>query len=158
MRHFTFIDTPIGRLAAVEENAKLVFLGAARDMPADAVEGETPLFAKLRTELGEYFAGARREFDIPLGISSGTPWRRKCWEGLLSIPCGQTKSYGWLAAFAGNPKGARAAGGACHANPILILVPCHRVLGADGSLTGFGPGTDVKRRLLALERTGRIND
>lgn len=158
MRHFISIDTPIGPLAAVEDDGTLIYLGSFGDMPGGGAEGETPLFSKLRAELAEYFAGQRKTFGIPLDISSGTAWRRKCWEGLASISCGETRSYGWLASFAGNPKGARAAGGACHANPILILIPCHRVLGANGSLTGFGHGTDVKEKLLALERTGQFNN
>ena len=84
----------------------------------------------------------------------GTPWQRKCWEGLLDIPYGETRTYGYLASFAGNACAARAAGGACHANPILILIPCHRVIGKNGSLTGFGAGMDAKERLLALEKAG----
>lgn len=156
MRALAYIDTPIGRLAALEEDGALAYFGRPEELPEGAERIETPLIAKLREEIGEYFAGKRKTFHIPLDLGSGTPWRRKCWEGLMSIPYGETRTYSWLASFAGNPKGARAAGGSCHANPVLILIPCHRVLGADGSLTGFGAGMDVKQKLLALERTSAL--
>ena len=150
MRHFTAIDTPIGPLCAVEENGALVFLGRPEEMPAGGIALETPLLAQLRGELAAYFTGERRTFDLPLSFA-GTPWREKCWEGLLGIPYGQTLTYAQLAAYAGKPKGARAAGGACHANPLLILIPCHRVVGASGALTGFGAGVETKAFLLRLE-------
>ena len=150
MREFTLIDTHVGRLIAIEKNGALAYLGRTLDLPDGAVEAETPLFMKLRAQLGEYFDGKRKTFDIPLRID-GTLWQKTCWEGLMNIPCGETRTYGWLATFAGNPKGARAAGGACHANPVLILIPCHRIVGADGSLTGFGAGLDAKDLLLRLE-------
>jgi methylated-DNA-[protein]-cysteine S-methyltransferase len=153
MSEFTLIDTPVGCFAALERNGALAYFGRPEEMPAGGEEAETPLLLKLREQLGEYFDGKRKTFDIPL-CYDGTPWHRKCWEGLLSIPCGETRSYGWLASYAGNPKAARAAGGACHANPIIILIPCHRIVGANGSLTGFGAGMDAKAFLLALERNG----
>lgn len=150
MRQSTLIDTPVGRLKAIENNGALAYLGRTQE-PLDAVaQTETPLFVMLRTQLGEYFERKRQAFDIPLHID-GTLWQKTCWDGLVNIPFGETRTYGWLAAFAGNPKGARAAGGACHANPILILIPCHRIVGANGSLTGFGAGLDAKDHLLRLE-------
>ncbi len=154
MHYFAFINTPIGRLTALEKDGALVFLGLEKTPREGALEKETPLLADLRAQLGEYFAGARKNFDIPLAPEGGTPWQRKCWEGLLDIPYGETRTYGYLASFAGNACAARAAGGACHANPILILIPCHRVIGKNGSLTGFGAGMDAKERLLALEKAG----
>lgn len=154
MRLFTVIETPVGRLAALERDGALVYFGRPEMLSikaAELVEAETPLFARLRAEMEEYFAGERIKFDLPLDPASGTDFQRKCREGMLNIPYGETRSYAWLASFAGSPKGARAAGGACRANPFLILVPCHRVVGADGSLTGFGAGLDAKKYLLRLE-------
>ncbi len=151
MLYFAFIETPLGRLIALEKEGALLYLGRDEAPPAGATEAWTPLLLRLRQELSEYFEGSRQAFDIPLD-PGGTAWRRKCWEGLVSIPYGETRTYGWLASYAGNPRGARAAGGACHANPILLLIPCHRVIGADGSLTGFGAGMGMKERLLELER------
>ncbi len=151
MRFFTLIETPVGRLAAMEEDGALAYLGCPESMPAGGEARETELFIKLRQELREYFEGRRRAFDIPL-VYGGTPFQAACWRELLRIPYGQTRSYGELAVAAGNPKAARAAGGACNANRILILIPCHRVVGATGALTGFGAGLPAKELLLALEK------
>ena len=111
---------------------------------------ETPLLAAGRVQILEYFQGTRREFSLPLR-PLGTPFRRSVWQALRAIPYGQTISYGDLARRVGNPKAVRAVGQANHHNPLPILIPCHRVVGADGSLTGFGGGLALKRRLLALE-------
>lgn len=101
-------------------------------------------------QLEEYFSGQRQEFTLPLEVQ-GTEFQKKIWAGLSQIPYGTTVSYGELARFAGNPKAARAAGMAVHRNPIAVILPCHRVIGADGSLTGFGGGLEVKKQLLELE-------
>jgi methylated-DNA-[protein]-cysteine S-methyltransferase len=106
--------------------------------------------AEVRRQLAEYFAGERREFDLALA-PVGTPFERSVWEELKKIPFGETRSYGQIARALGRPDSARAVGRANGANPIPIVVPCHRVIGADGSLTGFGGGLDVKSRLLELE-------
>ena len=99
----------------------------------------------------EYFAGKRQQFDLPLR-PEGTPFRQQVWQALLSIPYGQTRSYRDIAASVGAPRAVRAVGGANHHNPISIIIPCHRVIGADGSLRGYGGGTAIKTALLALER------
>lgn len=109
------------------------------------------LWEKARGELAEYFAGGRRSFDLPLR-AAGTPFQRAVWAELLKIPYGETRTYGELARAVGRPSAARAVGGACHVNPICILIPCHRVIGAGGALTGFAGGIEVKRSLLELER------
>jgi methylated-DNA-[protein]-cysteine S-methyltransferase len=106
--------------------------------------------AEARRQLAEYFAGERREFDLVLA-PAGTPFERSVWDELKKIPFGETRSYGQIARALGRPDAARAVGRANGANPIPIVVPCHRVIGADGSLTGFGGGLDVKSRLLELE-------
>lgn len=108
------------------------------------------LWKRVREELREYFAGERRDFDLPLKYD-GTAFQRAVWAELLRIPYGRTCSYGELARAIGRPKAARAVGQACRVNPIVILIPCHRVTGADGELTGFAGGTDIKKALLELE-------
>ncbi len=101
-------------------------------------------------QLGEYFQGQRRVFELPLDLR-GTPFQKSVWQAVYEIPFGRTVSYGQIAEIVGRPKGGRAVGAANHDNPIPIVVPCHRVIGADGSLTGFGGGLSLKRKLLALE-------
>lgn len=128
--------------------------GAAPDTGCRGSEGTPADIALLdvaERQLCEYFAGVRREFDLPVTFS-GTSFRRAVWEALSRIPYGEVRTYGEIAREVGCPNGARAVGGACHANPVAIIVPCHRVIGASGALTGFGGGIDVKERLLALER------
>ncbi len=154
MLYLCRIQTPVGVFQAAEEDGKLVSLDLDKNMPPQGEERVTPLLMRLEEELRQYFARARTCFDIPLA-PSGTPFQMRCYDGLLSIPYGETRSYSWLAGFAQSPRGARAAGGACHSNPILILIPCHRVIGASGKLTGFGGGIEVKEALLALEHEGR---
>ena len=109
--------------------------------------------ADVRREVTEYFAGTRRHFTVKLS-PSGSPFQRGVWSALRRIPFGETRSYGQLAAELGNPAASRAVGRANATNPICLLVPCHRVIGADGSLTGFAFGEDIKRRLLEHERGG----
>ena len=112
---------------------------------------ETPLIYRAYEELMEYFSGKRRYFDLPLHVS-GTDFQMQVWKALLEIPYGETRTYKEIAIKTGRPKACRAVGGACHRNPILIMIPCHRVIGADGSLIGFGGGIPVKKQLLALEQ------
>jgi len=107
-------------------------------------------FQRVLQQLEEYFAGRRQQFDLPLA-ADGTTFQRMVWRQLVSIPYGDTISYGELACRIGNPRAARAVGLANGANPIPIIVPCHRVIGANGALTGFGGGLSIKQKLLALE-------
>jgi len=117
---------------------------------------ENPLFfSKIITQLDGYFNGSLRKFSLIQGIDfklKGTPFQEKVWQELLNIPYGETISYGELAIRIGNPRAFRAVGMANGKNPISIIVPCHRVIGKDGSLTGFGGGIDVKKQLLSLEK------
>lgn len=106
-------------------------------------------------EISEYLDGKRKSFDFPIS-PKGTDFQKKVWSALSEIPYGETKTYGEIAAGIGNPQAARAVGNACNKNPLLIAVPCHRVLGADGSLTGFAAGIEVKKRLLRLEKKYNI--
>lgn len=107
--------------------------------------------AEVRRQLLDYLAGRRRDFDLSLA-ATGTPFQSRVWSALRSIPFGETRTYGQLAAQIGRPTAARAVGRANATNPICVFVPCHRVIGTDGSLTGFAFGEDLKRRLLALEQ------
>lgn len=117
----------------------------------NAAGASDPLLARLARELDEYFAGERTGFDLPLA-PAGTPFRQSIWRALCEVPYGETRSYSELATRAGYPRAIRATGAANGANPIAILIPCHRIIGADGSLTGYAGGLERKRALLALER------
>jgi len=157
---FKIIPSPIGRLRLVASNAGLAAILWDNDRPrpihlADLVE--SPADSTLRCaekELNEYFGRKRRTFSVPLDMR-GTRFQKLVWETLLAIPFGETRSYGQIANQLGNPKAARAVGAANGQNPIPIIVPCHRVIGANGKLTGFGGGLEMKDKLLALEGIGR---
>ncbi len=111
----------------------------------------SPLQEETARQLREYFEGKRKKFDLPIE-PEGTEFQRRVWKALLKIPYGETKSYQEIAQEAGSPKGFRAVGMANHKNPIIIVIPCHRVIGKDGSLTGYGGGLELKEELLALEK------
>lgn len=120
--------------------------------PAEAAGGETPLLARGRAQLLEYFQGKRREFDLPLA-PRGTPFQRSVWSALAEIPYGATISYKELARRVDRPRGFQAVGQANGRNPLPIFLPCHRVVGADGALTGYAGGLELKQFLLELERS-----
>lgn len=150
---YTYYDSPIGRLLLAANGAGLTQVSLdwrARPLPTGAREEATPLLAAARQQLAEYFAGQRRVFDLPLA-QLGTQFQQRAWAGLRQIPYGETRSYGQQAAAIGCPGGARAVGRANNRNQLLILTPCHRVIGADGRLVGFGGGLEVKKQLLLLE-------
>lgn len=156
MTIYTYCESPVGRLLLTATEATLtgVYFADGRECPApDATWRERPGDPVLREatrQLGEYFAGRRRAFDLPLA-PAGTPFQLAVWEALRGIPYGETCSYADIARRIGRPKAMRAVGAANGANPISIVVPCHRVIGADGSLTGYGGGLPRKKKLLALE-------
>ncbi|HSU15056.1 methylated-DNA--[protein]-cysteine S-methyltransferase [Longimicrobium sp.] len=151
MRYASTFPSPIGALTAVvDEDGALMELRFERQPAPDGVAWDDARCAHVRRELDEYFAGARREFGVALK-PRGTPWQQAVWTALQSIPCGATIDYRALAALAGNPRAVRAAGRANATNPIPILIPCHRVIGSDGSLTGYGGGLEAKERLILLE-------
>ena len=159
MIKYTVLDSPIGAMPCDRDEIgirTLILLeGRMHTAPDPAWVRDDDAFDDVRTQLGEYFAGTRTSFDLPLH-ALGSSWQQKVWKALLDIPCGETESYGALAARIGAPGAARAVGLANGQNPIPIIVPCHRVIGANGSLTGYGGGLDAKRWLLAHEaqRTG----
>ena len=145
-----FVDTPLGQMALAEEDGALIRLylpgeGTPRMMPH-----ETPLLREGREQILAYLRGERKTFELPLA-PRGTPFRCAVWEELRSIPYGTTCSYGELAARIGNPRAVRAVGQANHRNPLPIFIPCHRVIGANGALTGYAGGLELKRSLLELE-------
>ena len=151
MKYYSYYEFPIGTLGVGEDGVGIshIFLPGTADVSA-AVQKETPLIAAAAAQLREYFAGARKVFDLPLS-PDGTAFQRRVWEKLCEIPYGECRSYGDLAGSIGNPKACRAVGMANHRNPILIVIPCHRVLGKDGSLTGYAAGMKMKQALLDLE-------
>ncbi|MFW6691244.1 methylated-DNA--[protein]-cysteine S-methyltransferase [Streptomyces sp. MAR4 CNX-425] len=158
MRTHTTVDSPVGPLTLVAEGDDLtgLYMTDQRHRPADETFGTPadpadPPFAAATAQLTAYFAGERTDFDLPLRLA-GTPFQRRVWEQLRQIPYGETISYGELAERVGNPAASRAVGMANGRNPVGIIVPCHRVVGANGSLTGYGGGIDRKKQLLVLER------
>lgn len=152
---YTHIDSPVGPLllAADDEGLRLVEFESPKH-PAkvgdDWQQGDNAVLAETRRQLGEYFAGKRRGFDLPLS-PQGTEFQRSVWWKLADIPYGETISYAQLASRVGKPSATRAVGAANGRNPLPIVLPCHRVIGADGSLTGFGGGLPTKQFLLTLE-------
>lgn len=141
------LETPVGRLLLRADGAELVEIRfGAREIRTD----ETELLLRAERELREYFAGERYGFDVPLHLS-GTEFQTRVWNGLRAILYGTTVTYSELARRIGQPNAARAVGMANHANPLPIIVPCHRVIGADGRLTGYAGGLEIKRKLLELE-------
>ncbi len=154
----TIIDSPIGPLVLSGSEGMLTGLHIVADSPLPHLVGEpsphAAPFHHVRDQLERYFAGELTDFDLPLEMS-GSTFQLRVWNALREIPYGETVSYGELARRVGRPGAARAVGLANGSNPIAIVVPCHRVIGADGSLTGYGGGMDRKRRLLELE-AGRV--
>lgn len=142
---------PLGEMVLAEENGAITMVDFGGELPTGAERGETDLLRRCYHELEEYFAGTRRQFDLPLA-PQGTPFQQKVWQALQTIPYGAVCSYGDIARQIGNPKASRAVGGANNRNPIAIMIPCHRVIGANGQLVGYGGGVDKKEALLSLER------
>jgi methylated-DNA-[protein]-cysteine S-methyltransferase len=154
-------ETPIGPLLLVGDALHLRRIGLQGGthpdvVAADWIRAEDPFGAAI-AQLHEYFAGVRQHFELPLA-PQGTDFQRAVWRELQAIPYGQTVSYGALARKLGNAQASRAVGLANGANPLPVVIPCHRVIGADGSLTGFGGGLAIKRSLLALEQAECVQD
>ena len=157
MKHWCRIASPIGDLVLVEEAGALLEIGFTTGKrpaaaPREAVENRAP-FAEAIRQLEEYFSGRRREFNLPLA-PRGTAFQQRVWQALTRIPFGRAVSYSDIANAIGNPAAVRAVGLANGRNPIPIVIPCHRVIGKSGTLTGYGGGLPIKRQLLALEGIG----
>ena len=149
MRCYQTLPFPVGPITVVEEGSKIVYIGFRTDVH-DAVRKETTVLRETFRQLTDYFDGDVKAFDIPLKLQ-GTPFQLKTWAALQTIPYGKTCSYGEIAKQIGHPKASRAVGMANHNNPVSIVVPCHRVIGANGSLVGYGGGLPIKQQLLELE-------
>ena len=147
------VDSPLGRLIITAQDGLVCSISLCRDSTeaAATAHANSEMLRKAATELREYFTGTRSEFTFPMR-AEGTPFQQKVWQALREIPYGQTKSYGEIAGVIGQAKASRAVGMACNRNPIMIAVPCHRVVGAKGALVGYAYGTDTKQMLLTLER------
>jgi len=153
---FKIIDSPVGRLTLVARGQRLAAILWQNDRPNRVRLGSMtpadndPVLIKVQSQLEEYFAGQRRHFDIELDFQ-GTGFQQQVWAALLTIPYGETRTYSQIARQVGNEKAVRAVGAANGRNPISIIAPCHRVIGASGELTGFAGGLDAKQILLGLE-------
>jgi methylated-DNA-[protein]-cysteine S-methyltransferase len=154
--YFCHEETPFGRMLLVADDRALRGVHFVEDKYISRIgdawreQPLAPMLARTASQLREYFAGTRTQFDLDLE-PDGTPFQRSVWQALLEVPFGVTWTYSALASRVGNPKACRAVGLANSRNPISIIVPCHRVIGADGSLTGYASGVDRKRSLLAFE-------
>lgn len=155
MKKVNFYDTEIGPIGIGENNGEITdIFFAGNDEPADKAQMElfeTPLIKEAWRQLSEYMQGKLKTFHLPLA-PKGTAFQRAAWDALLTVPYGETRSYGQIAAQVGNPKACRAIGMANNRNPIAIVIPCHRVIGANGKLVGYGGGLHIKEHLLSLEK------
>jgi len=151
MKNFYIYSFKFCNLGIAEENGAICGIFFESDkIPHSFEKSETALIKKAAKQFEEYFDKKRKVFDLPL-ILHGTEFQKKIWKALQSIPYGETRSYGEVAAITGNPKASRAVGLANNRNPVAIIVPCHRVIGHNGSLTGYAGGLDLKQQLLDLE-------
>jgi methylated-DNA-[protein]-cysteine S-methyltransferase len=161
-RHHTVLDSPLGPLTVVTEDAGLCGLnveqGLRKALERQATLGapsrpqQVPLLQAVAEQLAAYFGGELTEFDLPV-TAAGTPFQQRVWGALRRIPYGETRSYGQVATEIGNPAASRAVGAANGRNPVSIVVPCHRVIGSTGRLTGYAGGLTTKEQLLAHERS-----
>ncbi|MES2459086.1 MAG: methylated-DNA--[protein]-cysteine S-methyltransferase [Armatimonadota bacterium] len=156
MTYYTFLESPVGPLQLISDGEALtgLFMNEHKGGPVTGEDwirdDDNAVLAEAKRQIAAYFAGERKIFDLPLA-ARGTPFQQRVWEALREIPYGTTISYGELARRIGNPGASRAVGLANGSNPISIIVPCHRVIGANGKLTGYGGGIERKKALLALE-------
>ncbi|MBA4018079.1 MAG: cysteine methyltransferase [Pirellula sp.] len=158
--YFSELDSPVGRLYLRGDGRFLTGLYLPQHKhwtgPEAGCERRDESFSAVRSQLDEYFAGRRQTFDVPIKLA-GTPFQLRVWQQLAEIPFGRTISYAELARRVGNPTASRAVGNANGRNPISIIIPCHRVVGVDGKLTGYAGGVAKKQRLLAWE-SARLHD
>lgn len=149
--HITYYQAPFGTLRIEEDGIGISVLHICMDeSETTEATSDSPLLSQAKKELDEYFAGTRKEFTVPLSLH-GTEFQMKVWNALRQIPYGETRTYGEIAVAVGNPAACRAVGMANNRNPVAIIVPCHRVIGKNGSLTGYAGGLDMKEKLLQLE-------
>ena len=167
----THFQSPLGSmvLAATNQGLAGLWFEGQRHLPAQLTakptgpsvwptDADQPVLKLAIQQLTDYFLGARTQFDLPLDLAGGTAFQQAVWQALLAIPPGTTASYGQISSRIGKPAAVRAVGAAVGRNPVSIIVPCHRVMGADGSLTGYAGGLDRKTALLALEGVPNLKD
>lgn len=143
------MDSPLGKLILSENRGKIIAIDFGKTESCGTIR-ETEVLSRCRRQLEEYFRGERQEFSLPLE-PEGTDFQKKVWQALCRIPYGEVRSYGFIAADTGSPGASRAVGNANHRNPIPIIIPCHRVVAADGSLGGYAYGPGIKEKLLEIE-------
>ena len=151
-RYFDF-NSPVGAIRIIENGKAIIslkFIVNPSNPPLDTVEQETPLIKETFKQLTEYFDGKLTVFDVPVD-AQGTEFQQSVWKALCTIPYGETRTYKQIAELVNCPKGARAIGMANNRNPVAIIIPCHRIIGADGSLTGYASGLHNKEKLLQIE-------
>ena len=148
--HYTYDTAELGSVTFVEKDGALLAITTHRTY--EGIKQETPLINEAYRQLSEYLLGERKRFDLPLN-PQGTVFQQQVWKALCDIPYGETRSYKQIAEAIGNPKAVRAVGMANNRNPLLIVVPCHRVIGANGKLVGYGAGIEKKEFLLKLEKS-----
>lgn len=158
MKEYLTVSSPVGPLTLVASAEALHAIRFDAEIPGGCIRrtetNASPLLLRAARELAEYFAGSRRDFTLPLA-PQGTPFQQAVWAALRTIPYGQTRTYGQIAARIGHPRSCRTVGMANHRNPLPIVIPCHRVVGSSGALTGYAGGLPVKEFLLNLETTFR---
>lgn len=154
MKYAFSSETPIGPLTLVEEDGALIRVCFGM-FDEEAQWMQTPLLHQGFEELEEYFRGERKQFSVPLR-PQGTPFQLHCWEALVRIPYGETRTYAQQAQAIGNPRACRAVGMANHRNPLPVFIPCHRVIGSGGTLTGYAGGLSIKETLLRIERNAAV--
>ena len=151
MKHVHSFMTDIGRIHVAEEDGAITNVMLPGEKAPPGTFASTPLLEKAAVQISEYLQGRRQKFTVPLA-PQGSDFAMKVWKEMLDIPYGKVRTYGEMAVAIGRPGAARAVGQACNRNPISILIPCHRVVGAGGKLTGYAGGLDLKERLLRLEK------
>ena len=151
MINYFCYDTEIGTIKISEKEGKIIGLVFSDSKKENEIEKETDYIRKTYLQLEEYLSGKRKSFDIEIEMI-GTEFQKKVWKELLNIPYGETRSYKDIATAIGNKKACRAVGNANNKNPIAIIVPCHRVVGSNGSMTGYAGGIDIKEKLLKIEK------
>lgn len=152
MKYTAYMQTSLGLIGITEIDGAITELFFETDTQKSVCGEKTPLLEKAEGQLAEYLSGNRADFDLPLA-AEGTDFQKTSWDALRRIPYGQTRSYKQVAEMIGKPSASRAVGMANNKNPILILTPCHRVVGADGRLVGYAAGLDIKEKLLRMEWT-----
>lgn len=150
-KHHFYFQTVVGELLIADKGDCITQISFFRKPDSDSIEMETPVTTEAYRQVVEYLQGKRRQFTLRLS-PQGTAFQQQVWKALQTIPYGETRTYGQIAAQIGCPRASRAVGMANHRNPLAIVIPCHRVIGSDGKLTGYAGGLGIKQKLLDIER------